>query len=127
MDRRLKDPLPQQLSLVSLQRLSEQAQRQGNLFLKGPIPLVWLQKAASLPGKALEVALAIQVMRGLSGRNTDIAVTDKLVQRIAVMDRNTRYRAVCALEKGGLIRVVRQRGKAPRVAILDLEGNSQIT
>ena len=64
-------------------------------------------------------------LMGLSRRSTDIAVTDRSVRRIATMDRKTRYKAINALEKGGLIQVVRQRGKAPRATILDLGSNSQ--
>src|SRR5262249_13109563 len=39
--------------------------KQGEHFLRGPIPLKWLTMASSLPGKALHVALAIWYGSGL--------------------------------------------------------------
>lgn len=33
--------------------------RKGGPFLKGPIPLAWLETAASLPGKSLHAGLAM--------------------------------------------------------------------
>jgi len=116
--------LPCRPSVGTLRLKETQAQRKASQFLKGPIPLTWLQKAASLPGKALAVALAIQFKRGLNGNNDAIAVTTKLVQKIVEMNRKTLYRAIADLERAGLIKVERQRGQSPRVTILDLKGNS---
>lgn len=111
--------IPEQLTDASRRRHGERARRHDELFLKGPIPVAWLQKAAALSGKALPVALAIRFMHGLNGGATDIAVTDRVVGRIVVVDRKTRYRALEALENAGLIAVARRRGAAPRVKILD--------
>ena len=36
------------------------------LFIKGPIPLPWLSVAAGLPGKAINVALAIYWLAGMA-------------------------------------------------------------
>ena len=42
-------------------------------FIKGPIPLVWLQRAAAIPGKALHVALGLWFVGGLC-RSQDVLV-----------------------------------------------------
>ena len=45
---------------------SEMAVRpKGQPFLKGPIQISWLEKAARLPGKSLNVALAIHWLSGM--------------------------------------------------------------
>jgi hypothetical protein len=36
------------------------------LFLRGPIPLEWLVKAAALPGKTLNVAIALWWLYGMA-------------------------------------------------------------
>lgn len=38
----------------------------GKTFLKGPIPLPWLQGAARLPGKALHVGVVLWFLSGLT-------------------------------------------------------------
>ena len=34
-------------------------------FIKGPLPLVWVQQAASMPGKTLQVGLTLWYLSGL--------------------------------------------------------------
>lgn len=113
-----KERIPERLTNASRQRHSARARQQGGLFLKGPIPMAWLKKAATLPGKALPIALAIWFLHGVNGGAADIVVTNRVVERIVVVDRKTRYRALEALENAGLIAVVRRRGAASRVTIL---------
>jgi len=36
-------------------------------FIKGPIPIPWLSEAAGLPGKTIQVALALWWISGMSG------------------------------------------------------------
>ena len=74
-----------------------------------------------LPGKALPVALAIRFAHGLQRKSSDIVVADHLVDFIIPMNRKTRYRALKDLERAGLIAVVRRKGAAPRVAIVEEE------
>ena len=112
--------LPERLSTSSLQRRRDRQRSRGNRFLKGPIPLHWLEQAARLPGKALAIGLVIWFLSGLKGRMDKIAVSDKQAIGVGV-SRKARYRAIQALEKAGLITVVRRRGVSPRVAILDIE------
>src|SRR4051794_29537225 len=39
-------------------------------FLKGPIPWPWVQRAMTLPGKALAVGMMLWLQCGLTGRRT---------------------------------------------------------
>ena len=40
--------------------------QKGEAFLKGPIPLAWLERAARLPGKSLQAAVALWYAAGLT-------------------------------------------------------------
>ena len=90
--------------------------QQGETFLKGPIPMIWLSRAAQLPGKALHVGLALWQRAGLEKRG-DILLTNALCEAFAV-DRFAKQRALAQLEQAGLIQVERTFGKNPRVILL---------
>jgi len=86
-------------------------------FLKGPVPLAWLQQAMRLPGKALAVGLLLWLERGMKGRRTvhfclSRAATDGI-------PTTTARRAIRALERAGLVRVERKPGRGLNVTILD--------
>jgi DNA-binding transcriptional ArsR family regulator len=88
------------------------------LFLRGPIPLDWLAAAAKLPGKTLNVAVALYWRHGMakakSFKLTQVALTAMNLERDAASAGLTR------LEQAGLIRVERRPGQRPIVSILDL-------
>ena len=92
-------------------------QRSSRPFLKGPIPLDWLTRAAALPGKVMQVAAAIWYRAGMQGQS-GISVTNKLAAQFAV-DRHAKRRALIALELAGLISVTRKAGRSPVVTLLD--------
>jgi DNA-binding transcriptional ArsR family regulator len=89
-------------------------------FLNAKIPLCWLSRACRLPGKALETALAIWFLKGLSHSVEDLKLTSAVVERFDVSPP-AKSRALTSLQKAGLIRVVRRRGKNPLVTILKVE------
>lgn len=90
-------------------------------FLKGPIPLAWLGRAAKLPGKAsLATALAIMFEAGRRRRSDEIILTTAIVQRFGV-NRKAKYRGLKQLEQAGLISVVRRPRKNPLVAVIAIE------
>lgn len=95
----------------------------GALFLKGPIPLDWLTRAARLPGKALPVALALWFRAGVD-RQAGVGLSTVLCQSFGV-DRYAKRRALFALEQAGLIQVERQRGKNPRVTLLSIQDTTE--
>ena len=96
--------------------------KQGELFLKGPIPLEWLQRAAQLPGKSLHVAIALWQRAGMKKSN-GLKLSNKILDGMGV-DRYAKRRALKALEGAGLVSVERHHGKNPIVTLLDApEGN----
>lgn len=78
--------------------------------------MIWLSRAAQLPGKALHVGLALWQRAGLEKRG-DILLTNALCEAFAV-DRFAKQRALAQLEQAGLIQVERTPGKNPRVILL---------
>ena len=85
-------------------------------FLKGPIPLAWLNEAAKLPGKALNVGIAIWWLAGMS-KTTAFKLTGKALDQLNI-SRDAASSALKRLESQGLIRVQRAPGQRPTVEIL---------
>ena len=84
-------------------------------FLKGPIPMDWLSSAARLPGKALNVALAIRWLDGMNG-GQPIKLTAKSLERLNVSQDAYRD-GLRRLEKAGLVSVTRKPGQRPTVLV----------
>lgn len=89
----------------------------GAKFLRGPVPLDWLSRAATLPGRSLHVAIAVWFMAGLRKSRT-VPVSNVTGLQFG-LDRNAKYRALEWLENAKLISVERQVGRAPVVTILE--------
>ncbi len=90
--------------------------RPGERFLKGPVPLAWLEAAARLPGKSLHTGVALWYAAGLT-RSTTISLSNVAGERFG-LDRNAKYRALAWLEEAGLVTVERHLGRAPQVTIV---------
>jgi len=88
-------------------------------FLRGPIPLEWLKRAALLTGKALQISLCIWFLTGVN-RNKTVKISYKLLQDFGV-SRSSSYRGLKALENAGLIAVERQPGCSPLVTLKEHE------
>jgi hypothetical protein len=86
------------------------------LFLRGPIPLGWLGSAASLPGKTLNVGIALWWLHGMA-KGKPFKLTQKALQTLNV-ERDAASAALARLEQAGLIRVVRQAGQRPTVSMV---------
>jgi hypothetical protein len=93
--------------------------RHGEPFLKGPIPLAWLEVAARRPGKSLHAGLALWFSAG-EMRSSSVPLSNVASQRFG-LDRNAKYRALIWLERAGLVSVERGLGRAPVVTIRDRE------
>ena len=93
-----------------------------NGFIKGPIPLDWMETAASLPGKATHAALAIWFDFGLS-RGGEVRFTRRLAERFG-LGRKAASVAIANLESAGLIAVKRRSGCAPRITVLSQGDNT---
>ncbi len=88
----------------------------GEHFLKGPVPLLWLERAAKLPGKSLHVGIAVWYVAGLT-RSCRVSLSNIAGHRFG-LDRNAKYRALEWLEGAGLVAVERKLGRAPIITIL---------
>ncbi|MBN1908504.1 MAG: hypothetical protein JW818_02085 [Pirellulales bacterium] len=97
------------------QRPKAPRHKPGNLFLKGPIPWSWLEKAMRLPGKALAVALVVWHLCGLKKSSTVHMEPSKI--RSAGMSPRVARRGLKSLENAGLVAVDRHPGRAPDVTI----------
>jgi len=88
-------------------------------FLRGPVPLDWLRRAAELPGCALAVGLALWFLHGCMNQPT-VKLTRQTLELFGVK-RQAGYLGLKNLEKSGLIRADRHPGRCPIVTILSLE------
>ncbi len=112
---------PRHLSLTSgialkPKRGSKASGTRTKRFLKGPIPLNWLGKAANQSGKALHVGIALWFLSGLK-RSREIALSQSTLSLLGVT-RHSGYRGLAELEKAGLVSVVRHPGRKSIVTIL---------
>jgi hypothetical protein len=101
---------------------SGSANRRGGPFLKGPISLLWLERAGRLPGKALHVGLVIRHVQSLNRGDGTIVLTNQWLKNFGV-DHHAKRRALVALEQAKLIAV--ERGKrSPTVTIIEVAEGS---
>lgn len=84
-------------------------------FIKGPLPLAWIQSAACQPGKTLQVALALWYLSGLS-KSLTVRLPSKPLAGMGV-SRDAKYEALARLESAGLVTVQRRSGQAPVVSL----------
>jgi len=85
-------------------------------FLKGPIPLWWLTRAAKLPGKATALGIALWWIHGMS-KNDSFKLTRKALEAMNV-SRDAATDGLRRLEADGLVSVQRAKGKRPVVQII---------
>ena len=87
-----------------------------DLFLRGPIPLDWLSVAAHLPGKTINLTLAVWWRHGMSkGRPFKLSQT---ALRQFNVERDAERAGLARLEQEGLIKVDRKPGQRPYIEIL---------
>jgi hypothetical protein len=108
--------LGQQALVPKRTRPKAPRRQSGEKFLKGPVPLNWLGRAAQLPGKSLHVGAAFWFLKGLCRTDT-VTLSNGILAAFGV-DRHAKYRALNCLEQAGLIRCERHTGRSPRVTIL---------
>lgn len=106
------------LSKFGIVRAAQKRFPNGERFLKGPVPMRWLNAAGCLPGKAVQVAVCIWHLSGLT-KSLEVKVTSKYLREMGVT-RHAGYRALKVLEGRGLITVERHRGRSPVVTIKNM-------
>jgi hypothetical protein len=89
--------------------------KQGELFLRGPIPWNWLSIAMDLPPTAVRVGLALWFLAGCK-KSGEISPTWRTWRKCGV-HRNSAYRGLEYLERAGLVSVKRHRGRCPIVTL----------
>jgi hypothetical protein len=91
--------------------------RKREWFLKGPVPWSWLARAMALPGKALAVGLILWREKGWQKQRT---VHFSLARAAGDgIPRTTARRAIRALERAGLVKILRKPGRGLEVTLLD--------
>src|SRR5215831_20452482 len=75
-------------------------------FLKGPVPWEWIIRASRLPGKTLILGLCLWRLKGAT-RKPSVLLSNSELGPFGI-DRAAKSRGLAALEKAGLISVVRQ-------------------
>ena len=86
-------------------------------YLRGPIPLVWLQTAARLPGQALAVGMALWHLAGLRGTQQHLSLSTERLAPFGV-SRYAKDRALRQLIEAGLVTVARKKGRSPSVSLI---------
>lgn len=88
-------------------------------YLGGPIPLGWLSRAASLPGKALHLAVALWYAAVRTpDKNPAVKLTRTLAAEFGLSTRTTRARAIESLAGAGLVEVSKRAGRSVMLTIL---------
>jgi hypothetical protein len=91
-------------------------QQRSDRYLRGPVPLAWLQASARLPGRALQVGLALWFLVGVTKSATVSLTTVKLAG--FGVDRSAKRRALTALAGAGLIALDQAPGCNPVVTVI---------
>lgn len=86
------------------------------LFLRGPVPLEWLGRAAALPGKTLNVAIALWWRHGIT-KGKPFKLTQQALKYLHV-ERDAAGAGLVRLERAGLIKVERRAGQRPIISIV---------
>jgi hypothetical protein len=82
----------------------------------GPVPLAWLQAAACLPGRALQVGLALWYLIGVT-KSATVSLSSVRLAGFGV-DRSAKRRALTALAGAGLITLDQAPGRNPAVTVI---------
>jgi hypothetical protein len=91
--------------------------RQGERFLRGPVPWPWLLAAGACTGKALHVALALWHEAGMA-RSRTVPFRPARAREFG-MSRDTARRGLRALERAGLVSARQVPGRCLEVTLND--------
>jgi hypothetical protein len=92
--------------------------RQGELFLKGPVPIRWLTLAMQTSYPGLRVAIVLWYLAGRS-KSREVTPTWSVWAQFGFSPDVGRY-GLGALERAELVKLKRHRGRCPIVTILDV-------
>ena len=86
-------------------------------FIKGPVDLEWISKASHLPGKALNIGLALMYVSGLTNSIEDLKLSPKHLETFNVAGK-TAARILNLMEEHGLVEIKRAKGRKHRITII---------
>jgi len=86
-------------------------------FLRGPIPMRWLNESMAISGTATKIGLYLWHISGMNNQNLIIKLNKKLINEFNV-SRQTRYRAFQALENAGLLTIEQKNGRYPEITLI---------
>jgi hypothetical protein len=87
-------------------------------FIRGPIPLDWLGRAAKIPRRnAVLVGLVLFYLAGLASKRDGLVLCVERCKTFG-LGRKAVQRGLADLEAAGLVRVDRVVGRCPRVDIV---------
>ena len=89
-------------------------------FIRGPIPLDWMETAIPLGRKATQVALAIWYAHGFNRDDPVIKLTRTKLKRFDVTTETART-ILHKFEAAGLVSVDRKQGRSPLVTIKSIQ------
>jgi hypothetical protein len=110
------DPLGEITKEVEVPTADSRRNANRKRFLKGPISLPELAAAARLPGKALAVYILIRHRCDLQGSST-VTLPSSLLRDFGI-SRDSKFRALKALEQRGIIQVKREVGLGARITLI---------
>jgi hypothetical protein len=84
------------------------------------VPVSWVSKLYELPYVATKVGLPLWRAYRMQGSKKSFKFTSKYLEPFK-LSRNQKYRGLNMLEGAGLIRIERQRGRAPIVTLLKIK------
>ena len=90
--------------------------KQKPLFIRGPVPIPWVERAAKLPGKALALGFGLWWLHGM-GKGGEVKLTKRLLETFNI-SRDAAADGLKRLEQSGLVQVKRAPGKRPSVRIV---------
>ena len=88
-------------------------------FIRGPIPLSWLERACRQSGKSLNVALCLIYLYGIT--KNCVVRPSRRDQSYFFLSRQAYYAGLRALEGAGLVKVDRCRGRKITVTLIGFE------
>ena len=86
-------------------------------YLRGPIPLTWLETAARLPGQSLAVGVGLWHLAGLRRSQQHLSLSTERLKPFGV-SKYAKDRALRHLIAANLVTVDRKKGRSPRVSLV---------
>ena len=98
--------------------------RQGERFLRGPVPWAWLEAAARQPGKTLHVGVVLWLLVGMK-RSACVTLNLSRLGALGV-SRYAASRGLKALRAARLVKFEGRLGRVARVTVLDVSADTRV-